>query len=323
MKRAQQGVALITVLLIVALVTVVSAAMISRQQLTIRAVGVPITQRQALHYALGGERLAQALLQRDALAGNPAQPLDHLQEAWAKPLPAYPVDGGEIQVRIEDVSGRFNLNSLLRDKQVDQNAVQRLQRLLLRLDIRAPYAQRLADWLDADQEVSGEQGAEDGAYLLQQPPYRAGNRLLADASEMRLLLGMSDEDWRKLAPWVSALPAQAPLNINTASALLLSTLADPLTPDSAKVLVAARGAQGYPDVAGFLSQSALAGMGVAAQGLSVGSHFFTVTTLVRLGDAQRVVQSTLQRDAQGKVHVLGRDFSQRWPQVSKPVKKEQ
>ena len=312
MKR-QAGVALITVLLIVALVTVVCAAMISRQQLTIRAVGVPLTQRQAMHYALGGERLAQAILQRDAKAGNANQPVDHLQEAWAKPLPDYPVDGGSISVHIEDLAGRFNLNSLVRDKQVDSIALARFERLLRRLEIQAPYAQRLVDWLDADQEVSGENGAEDGAYLLEQPPYRAANRLLSDASELRLLLGMTELDWRKLKPWVAALPADAALNINTASALLLSTLAEPLSLDSAKALVAARGAQGYPDVAGFLSQSALAGMGVQAQGLSVGSQFFRVSSRVRLGDGERVLQSLLQRDAQGKVYVLARDFAQSWP----------
>ena len=61
----QRGVALITVLLVVAIVTVVSAAMVARQQLSIRATSNQLQARQAWHYALGGEALAQAILARD------------------------------------------------------------------------------------------------------------------------------------------------------------------------------------------------------------------------------------------------------------------
>ena len=59
--RRQQGVALITVLLVVAIVTVVTAGIIARQQLSIRSSANQLTARQAWHYALGGEALAQAL----------------------------------------------------------------------------------------------------------------------------------------------------------------------------------------------------------------------------------------------------------------------
>ena len=57
--KAQRGVALITVLLVVAVVTVVCASMIARQQLSIRATSNQLQARQAWHYALGGEALAQ------------------------------------------------------------------------------------------------------------------------------------------------------------------------------------------------------------------------------------------------------------------------
>ena len=72
--RAERGVALITVLLVVALVTVVCASMIARQQLSIRATGNQLQVRQAWHYALGGEALAQsscvATRKRPELARN-------------------------------------------------------------------------------------------------------------------------------------------------------------------------------------------------------------------------------------------------------------
>ena len=60
--RRQQGVALITVLLVVAIVTVVTAGIIARQQLSIRSSANQLTARQAWHYALGGEALAVLML---------------------------------------------------------------------------------------------------------------------------------------------------------------------------------------------------------------------------------------------------------------------
>ena len=143
--RRQRGVALITVLLVVAIVTVVSAAMVARQQLSIRASSNQLQARQAWHYALGGEALAQAILARDLRTGATGEPgasgeaaaVDHLLEPWAQPLPAFEIDQGEILVRIEDLAGRFNLNDLLRDQQPNTAAVEQFRRLLLRLQISA------------------------------------------------------------------------------------------------------------------------------------------------------------------------------------------
>ena len=151
MKR-QRGVALITVLLVVAIVTVVCAGMIARQQLSIRGTANQVQARQAWHYALGGEALAQSILRRDLRAsgngsGQPA--VDHLLEPWALPQPAYDLDEGQgqVQIRIEDLAGRFNLNSLVRQQQPNAAALAQFRRLLLRLQINEPYAERLLDWL--------------------------------------------------------------------------------------------------------------------------------------------------------------------------------
>ena len=75
----------------------------------------------------------------------------------------------------------------------------------------AGFAERLIDWLDDNQEVSGSYGAEDNQYLLLEPPYRAANRPMQDVSELRLLLELSERDYRRLLPHVSALPAATAL----------------------------------------------------------------------------------------------------------------
>lgn len=310
--RRQAGVALVTVLLVVSIVTMVCGGLIARQQLSIRNAGNQLVVNQAWHYAMGGEALGQAVLLRDLKApGNdPRAPVDHPLEAWAQPLPIFPIDGGEIAVSIEDLAGRFNLNSLVLDDRPDEQAVKRFRRLLLRLEIEQPYAERLIDWLDGDQEPSGEYGAEDNHYLLSQPPYRTAGQEMKDVSELRLLLGMTEQDYQRLAPHVAALPAQVQLNVNTAGALVLSSLADNLDPVSAQGLISGRGKEGYRDVRSFLDQPGLAGTGVMAAGLGVGSHFYQVRSEVRLGERRQVLLSTLQRDPRGVVRVVRRDAGQ-------------
>ena len=272
--RRQQGVALITVLLVVAIVTVVTAGIIARQQLSIRSSANQLTARQAWHYALGGEALAQAMLQRDMqqTGGNQGQAVDHLREPWARKIAPFTLEQGRISLSIEDLAGRFNLNSVVVNQQVNQSAVQRFRRLLVSLDIEPLLAERLIDWIDENQDVSGANGAEDNQYLLLEPPYRAANRPLQDVSELRLLLDLSERDYQRLLPYVSALPAQTPLNINTASALVLATLADNLSPQAAQQLVLARGAEGYRQLADFTRQPPLAGVGVQATGLALNSQ---------------------------------------------------
>ncbi len=316
--RRERGVALITVLLVVAIVTVVSAAMVARQQLSIRAGSNQMQARQAWHYALGGEALAQAILARDLRAGTTGEPgasgeaaaVDHLLEPWAQPLPAFEIDQGEILVRIEDLAGRFNLNDLLRDQQPNPAAVEQFRRLLLRLQISAPYAERLLDWLDPDQQPSGEYGAEDNAYLALDPPYRNAGRRLHDLSELRLLLDMREEDFQRLAPYVAALPPNVPLNVNTASPMVLSSLSDNLSLGAAESLVELRRVAPFRNSAAFLAQPAMAGTTLQGTALAVGSQFFQATSEVRLGDRRLALVSLLQREQDGSVRVLARNLGQ-------------
>lgn len=135
--KQQRGVALVTVMLVVSLVTVICTGLIVRQQLAIRASGNQLTGQQARQYALGGEALGMAVLARDfkAPGSDPQNPVDHPLEAWAKPLPAFPIEQGELIVRIEDLAGRFNLNSLLQAGKPNQLALERFRRLLVRLEL--------------------------------------------------------------------------------------------------------------------------------------------------------------------------------------------
>lgn len=304
----QRGVALIMVLLVVAVVTVVSAGLVARQQLSIRGGANHQFQQQAWQYALGGEALARSLLARDL---REAGTVDHPGEAWAAPFRAFELEeGGELRVRIEALDGRLNLNGLVRNGRPDRRALERFQRLLRRLEIHEPYAERLYDWLDADQQASGLAGAEDNAYLLLRPPYRAANRPLEDVSELRLLLDMSDEHYRRLLPHVAVLPAETRLNVNMAGAVVLSSLGEALVPELAIELVAARDVLGYRTLDEFAAVLGEAGQGMSRQRLAVTSQYFQAICEVEWADRRLVLVSRLQRGGDGRVRVLARDLGQ-------------
>jgi general secretion pathway protein K len=301
----QRGMALITVLVVVAVVTVVCAGIIARQQLAIRSTANQLQVRQAWHYALGGEILAKAILRRDLQQGDPRAPRDHLGEPWAQPRTPFALDNGTLRVQILDASGRFNLNRLANAGEAGEAARVQFRRLLAILQIDVAYAERLTDWLDEDSEPSGGAGAEDDQYLLAQPAYRAANRLLTDVSELRLL-GLAERDYQRLRPLVSALPVEASLNINTASAPVIASLAEGLSLADAVALVEERGAQGFSNVQAFLGR--LPAVGASANGLAVGSMYFEVLTEVQIGERRQVLHSQLQRTNEGKVYVLARDL---------------
>ena len=315
MRRGQNGVALITVLLVVAVVTIVCAGLIIRQQLAIRSSANQLHVRQAWHYALGGERLAEAVLRRDLRQGgeNTREPVDHLGEAWARPMTPFKLDdGGELRVRIEDPSGRFNLNGLVRKRKVKPDSVKQFRRLLATLGMKEEIVQglpdRLADWLDADQNPQGEQGAEDNQYLLEAPAYRAANRSFKDVSELRLLK-LSEADYRRLLPFVSALPEDAPLNVNTASVPVLAAMFE-IDPGQAENIVDARGREGFQSKDDFTKHLTQLGSKTGNVSYAVGTRYFQVISEVSLGDRRQVLVSTLQRGKDGKIRVMARDMGQ-------------
>ncbi len=237
-KNKQQGVALITALLIAALVTVVAVAMASRQQLDIRRTGNMLEADQAYMYALAAETWVTQVLKEDKQKTQ----IDTLNEDWAMKLPPIPIEGGVISGSVEDLQGRFNLNNLAEDGskgKPDSAQVKMLQSILQqvsfaeeKIQISPAVPNRVADWIDANLNSLAD-GAEDLDYLsLIAPdvPYRAANRLMASPSELAAIAGLSLADVAALLPLVAALPEGTQVNVNTAPEMVLMSLNEDITP---------------------------------------------------------------------------------------------
>jgi len=294
----QRGVALVTAVLVVAIASIIATSMLKRQNFDTQRTANIINHDQAIAYALGAEHWAGIELGKDARANN----FDYLKENWAYDLPPLPIEGGYISGRLQDLQGRFNLNSVL-----DPLQAERFTRLCQTLGVDPGFIPALQDWIDADTEERVN-GAEDDSYTLLLPSYRAANRDLADTSELLLVRGVSVEDYNILMHYVSALPGGIEINVNTALPLVLQSLANELDPADVEEVVDTRDDRPFQDVERFVKQSIFDEKGMQEDYLTVSSQYFLLTANVMLGNAPLTLQSVLSRSPTGLITVIQRRF---------------
>ncbi|MDH0031980.1 MULTISPECIES: type II secretion system minor pseudopilin GspK [unclassified Acinetobacter] len=219
---SQRGIALLTILVMVALATILAATIAKRQTNTSENTGYLMRQDQSLLYAKSAEAFFSELLIQDSDNGGN---IDHLQENWAKPMPAFPVDDGFVSGRLLDESGKFNLNNLLKaDGSVDDSARRWFEKLLQRVGLPAELSQAVIDWQDADDETTGAMGAESNYYQGLDPSYLASNTKFHQVEELKLVRGFEGKNYDLIAPYVTALPEATKINMNTAAPLLLASI---------------------------------------------------------------------------------------------------
>ena len=304
--RSQAGVALVSVLLIVAMATVMAVSMIQEQHASIQITRGYLSRSQAGQYALGGEELARQILHEDFALGNG---VDYIGEAWSDPGLHFEFEDGEVNLHLTDLQGLININGIGDKGGAQALSKQRLMNLLAAQAGDSGVIDRLQDWIDKD-TGSRPSGAEDFDYLVFDPPYRAGNGPMAHASEVRLL-GIADEQYRLVEPALTALPASGlRLNVNTAPAIVLQSLSPQLTLDVAESIAAIRiEEEGFDSVDAFLQLPQLAGLGISADGLGVQSAFFEVRVIARYQDRYSYLTSLVHREiTTGEQRVLLRNF---------------
>lgn len=226
--KNQQGIALITILVMVALATILAATIAKKQSNTAENTAYLIRQDQSLLYAKSAEAFFSELLVQDA---QDSAQVDHLGETWAKPMPAFPVEGGYISGQLQDESGKFNLNNLVKaDGTPDENVQKWFEKLLVRVGLPAELSQAVIDWQDPDDQPTGAMGAESSYYQGLQPPYLAPNTQFHNIEELKRVRGFEGKNFDLIKPYISALPTtqSTKININTAPALVLASIDEKL-----------------------------------------------------------------------------------------------
>ena len=303
LNRRQGGVALISVLLIVAILVALSTQLLSNHNLVVSQHQNSFEQNQALQYAYGAEELARQLLFDDFSISGPG--VDHLLETWAQPVLPFKLDGGGyLEAQVKDLNGCFNVNSLIGVTGADNLA--RLKRLLQNLGVDQGLGDLIKDWVDIDQDVTGF-GAEDNAYLGLTPPYRTANQSMRHISELFLLNNVEFEDVGIMSPHLCLLPSSDnKVNINTATAEFLYSLDAGISFDDAQGLVESE--RSFLDVKSFVDANP--DFEIVAPQLSVTSEYFEVQAKVQVGESTMSIASLFFRNADtGEVTLLQRDFA--------------
>lgn len=324
-KSKQQGVALIIVLLIVAIVSVLATEMGGRLQLQIKRASNIKENTQAYWYAMGAEQYARkSIKQLMKLDGD----VIHLEQPWTQEF-AYPIEGGGIQAQLIDMQSCFNLNAL---KEPASNPAtggepllpQRMlafERLLQNVEPAIPsynidmLRDSLVDWLDADDSPTGF-GVEDSEYESLQFPYVTANNYMAHKSELRLINGVEVPWLRELLKLVCVIPNDSLflINVNTVSEENAAVIAAAtgLTLSDAQSILANRSSGAYQTSVNFLNDPSIVALNLKdeqKEWFDVKTSHFILHTKTKYNDATFAMQSLFKVDSSNNVTVIRRDFS--------------
>nr|WP_315438330.1 type II secretion system minor pseudopilin GspK [uncultured Pseudomonas sp.] len=242
----QQGMAIISALLIVAVVAVIAAGMLTRQSVSTRALEADQQRVQGRWLLHGGLEISRQLLwdarQRD--------PLTRLDQPWARRLNAQGFEG-----RLEDEQGKFNLRNLVANERVDEAQVQAFQRLCELIGISAGLSQRISQRVIGSypyllnpqiaENTTSKNAFDSGRATspnASRKPQHPKLPMLRSVDDLRSVEGVNEAVIGKLAPYLTVIPATTWLNGNTATAPVLAAYVPGLSLEQAQALINERDA---------------------------------------------------------------------------------
>ena len=247
---SQRGVALLTILLLVVSITVVAGAMLASQKIAIRRSGLLFDQNQLLQDINAGQQLAVTMIRADAKLND----IDSQQDIWAKPVPPYTFGTHSIGIELRDEASRFNINNLYHNGAVDADALAVFQRLLTQLNLAPEIAIAVLDYQDTDSEVYQDGGDESVVYSQQSnnsADSNLPNQAFVSIDQLQNVKGVDAEVLAALRPYITTVPYYLPININTASAVLLAALTEGATSQQMQMVVELREKQVFESIDGL------------------------------------------------------------------------
>ncbi|HEX4872754.1 MAG TPA: type II secretion system minor pseudopilin GspK [Nevskiaceae bacterium] len=305
--------ALITALLVVALAVIAATAVVAAGNLAIHRAGNLQDSERASWYALGVEDWVRSILERDARDNQ----IDSLLDDWAQPVDYLPIDQGFVRGGLVDLQGRFNLNNLGTENP-EQFTVyaQQFDRLLetlasasegSRVELPQGLAEAIRDWIDADSEPTGFNGAEDSEYLSRDPPYRAANQPLRSVGELLAIKGIDKTLFALLKDHVAVLPASdTRINVNTATEPVLRSLVAGGGGAEFEDFLRRRSEEPADDVQSLYNDGVFSAADAVPNQLSVASQFFQLRAETYVGNGRVALYSLYYRPAGGVPLVLAR-----------------
>jgi len=312
-RRGERGAALLTAMIIVALVATLAGSMVWQQWRAIQVEAAERARTQSAWILSGALDWARLILREDAKNGAvTGGNIDHLGEPWAVPLAEARLstflaadkdntdDGPDafLSGAITDAMARYNLTNLIdATGDIDKRELATLEVLCTTVGVSADVASRIAIGLrDAAPPVPAAPGASAPTFTRPADP-----PLMPQSASQLGWLGIDAESLRALEPYVVLIPDtlrfpnSALVNVNTAPREVLVAVVDQLDLATAERIVQSR--QRVP-LKGVGDLTALA-PGVPPANLNrlaFGSNYFLVRGRLRLGDVVLEQRSLVKRN---------------------------
>lgn len=309
-RRAQQGMALVIVLMLFAIISAITIEVMSRQDRFLTRADNLLQWDQRYQYAIAAEVVAVQALTMDLRKDLENSRLvdDCVEEQWAVQLPPTPYEDALLSASVQDLQGRFNLNWLVsfsngefvRDEARIEQLTRLLQQLLPEPNKASLLANEMADWIDSNNIVDGLEGAEDADYRHRRTP----NMPVAHETELRALRSFLLEDnFPDPLMWglFSALPLGTTLNVNTAAEPVLDAVVAPLAgAGAAQAIIELRNEAPITDIGDLVQQGIFEGLEAEPRNrllslLGVNSEYFQVMVDVSVNNKQSRLVTRLQR----------------------------
>jgi general secretion pathway protein K len=319
-RGRQCGAALLTAMIIVALIATLAASMIWQQWRAVQVEAAERSRTQSAWILSGALDWARLILREDARNGG----ADYLGEPWAVPLAEARLstflaadksntdDGPDafLSGAITDAQARYNLTNLVNGGRVDPVEMDKLQRLCETIGVSADVATSIANGLrDASPimppapapaaAASGVPAASAPAPAAAPAPEPPANPPLLPRSVAQLnWFGIAPDALLALEPYVVILPVPTPVNVNTAPREVLVAAIPGLDLATAERIVQSR--QRVPikssgDAQALAPAVPAASFTFSPTGVSASSDFFEVRGRLRLADVVLEQRSLVQR----------------------------
>ncbi|WP_373051200.1 type II secretion system minor pseudopilin GspK [Thalassovita aquimarina] len=309
-----RGFVLINALVIVAALAAVAVLLLTRAETGRARLQAGIEAEQLTLGLDAFEALAVTLLMQDT---NPA--VDHPGEDWASAGYDVPLARGAVAGQIRDLQGLFNVNWLADPE--NTLAAQAFDRLLTRLAVPSNAGAAIRDFV-------GPGGPDDSAAFLRLDPPLApvgGSILMLD--QLRSLPGLSPRAFERLRPYLTALPGDSRLNVNTAPHHILAAFLPDLPGAALNRVVSERDRDPFRSVEAFMTKVGLARpendtedadgndedpATLSADDIAVGSDWFQADITARLDDRMAERVTVIRRPAAPRRPEIAWRIS-RWP----------
>lgn len=303
-SRTQQqgGAALLTAMLIVALVASLASAMVWRQYRAVQIEAAERARAQSAWILQGVLDWARLILREDARA-NLNEPVDHLGEVWAVPLAEARLstflaadannaeDSGPeafLSGSLHDAQAQYNLRHLLGGSEVPAQEQRVLERLCDNVGAPPGTAQTLIRKLRLAADTGSKDASKATSADSKNPPLPPRNL------DQLAWFGLAPETIERLRPVLTLLPQNTPVNLNTAPREVIAALFDGMDLASAERLVRSRQSQPLKkvqDASSFFPGTVT----LSSERVDVKSSYFLVKGRLRLDERVLEERALVQR----------------------------